>query len=1550
MRKVLAAAASLLAVLSFSAEAASFNPTQNYTEGQFGDVNSDSWYASSVKSAYELSFMNGTSSDVFSPDGNVTLAQALTVASRINAIYNQKQSPENSKDGNWYDSYVKYAVDAGIITENRFSDYSEPATRAQVAEIFANSLPESYYTVQNEVDRVPDVPSTNAYADQLLMLYKAGVVMGNDEYGTFFPDSNIKRSEMAAIINRVAIPENRLKKTLTLADYEDAYYLIDDATGIATNTVNIYGTSWNYDNRDQILSVTNIIKTLNDSSNTHPVTVWKDFVDQDKGLLTLEINTSVTTPSDTKSGIYYEITDDNKNSLMRFELVNGEFLFNGKPTGFKHWLGSFGLSIEMDLDKRVARLYIKGKDYGEYSLTDATAGRLYISTTEKDRNCAFSVSKVVLYRNYLVNEKFDIYSDKKMPVGWETTGSIAPVSIAEQPYNDADSALITADDKGTHTAKKSFNKISGNVVFESYVLLPEYAGRATVTLLGGSDKIASIYLDGNSSYADDGTKLLFHRNNIWQTLRIEANTTTGVVTYKVNGKTVHTAKVSGMPTFADSIEIKYEAQKASQMYFDDIEVYLTHEYDDYCPEPVPAFSDKYDVILNVCSLWHQGQHRGWEAVSAYDDKEPYLGFYDEGLTELADWEIKYMVEHGINVQHLCWYCPSDNIKNPIKKSRMNDALHDGFFNAKYSNMMDFTFMWENSGTNSHSLEQFKEYIWNYWVDYYFTDPRFYTVNNKVVFTVWNYNNFKNAFGGVEGAKAAKAFMDEDIKKYGFDGVILLFADGHNQSAEPFRTMASIGGDGSYAYHWNQDGIYASRAMPRMQKNADFNEIFIVPTASVGFNNIGWDFGRKPMASLEEHKKQLEYIRDTYLPTKENDAEDWHSKMVIISTWNEYGEGTYVMPAGVHGFGYLDNIREVLVGDNADMSPYNVKPTAQQKARLGHMYTGDMTTLMTTDLTSESSDEIPKEKAFTIKLSAWQNGFGTKSFSATDSLIKVSASGKDHGIMLKKAGFAASEVDAIHVRIKSPTPTKLEIFFTTAADGSWTQAKSFGADYNSGEYVDLYFHTSTNSAWTGNISQLRLDPATDIVDTEITAIDFLTYSEDQTDYSLNIDSIEYSPSDKITYVDGEYYVPAEPIKGFFSLHNFYYEWSRFTGRLYILSKNNTSLEFNVGSDKVLVNGKEQTLKKPLSLIDGLPNLPYTWLLEQIGTSITSIEGKTIKVNMVDPKYADIINSRKANEWEFNLPGDIENWQPNFMTTDVTDGILNCTAVERPGQSPLYDAMLAMKDIKLDASHYYKMVVRFKCDIPEGTKTNSSVYFATDTDKSLNQAKNVGIDITSEDGKTFKEYTFDFSKNERWNGYVTELRFDPISGGGSCSIDYIRFVYDQKGLQAVTYNEKEFEILNGDASDAASKAFFSNNATVTIVKDNDKKDDNVFNIASKDGKQWSYLRQKVTYTPGASYKVSFDAKFTGTNDGNIDKELASQIHVNARYNDGEKTDHVIKAMQIKVSDGWIKFECTYEIPATSSLRDSDEFTIYMNPIGEFGCNYRIDNVVVEEILSK
>ena len=56
-------------------------------EGQFADVKDGDWFAPSVVSAYEYGVLNGRGESSFAPSGNVTIAELLTIAARLRAIY-----------------------------------------------------------------------------------------------------------------------------------------------------------------------------------------------------------------------------------------------------------------------------------------------------------------------------------------------------------------------------------------------------------------------------------------------------------------------------------------------------------------------------------------------------------------------------------------------------------------------------------------------------------------------------------------------------------------------------------------------------------------------------------------------------------------------------------------------------------------------------------------------------------------------------------------------------------------------------------------------------------------------------------------------------------------------------------------------------------------------------------------------------------------------------------------------------------------------------------------------------------------------------------------------------------------------------------------------------------------------------------------------------------------------------------------------------------------------------------------------------------------------
>lgn len=194
-----------------------FQPVKSYTEGQFTDVSAEAWYAPNVKEAYELDLINGKSATRFDPNGNLTLGEAVKLAACLHSIYYQGAVEIDLSGADaWYQPYVDYAKEQGILPAG-FDNYNRAATRLEFASVLAKALPAEALTAINVVEdnAIPDFPLAGNNADGVYLLYRAGVLIGNNSSGEFTPNHTIARSEAAAIVTRMADPSLRRSITLT---------------------------------------------------------------------------------------------------------------------------------------------------------------------------------------------------------------------------------------------------------------------------------------------------------------------------------------------------------------------------------------------------------------------------------------------------------------------------------------------------------------------------------------------------------------------------------------------------------------------------------------------------------------------------------------------------------------------------------------------------------------------------------------------------------------------------------------------------------------------------------------------------------------------------------------------------------------------------------------------------------------------------------------------------------------------------------------------------------------------------------------------------------------------------------------------------------------------------------------------------------------------------------------------------------------------------------------------------------------------------------------
>lgn len=169
-----------------------------YSSSLFSDVKHGDWYENNVASAFELGLMVGNGDGTFNVNGGIRISETISIAARIHSTYYGMEIPQSGDV--WYEGSVKYALDNGLI-DHEYQDYGKPITRREFARILSHALPADKLGAINDISegQIPDVKAE----EEIYMLYNAGVLRG-DEDGSFHPDAEIRRCEVAAIVTRMA--------------------------------------------------------------------------------------------------------------------------------------------------------------------------------------------------------------------------------------------------------------------------------------------------------------------------------------------------------------------------------------------------------------------------------------------------------------------------------------------------------------------------------------------------------------------------------------------------------------------------------------------------------------------------------------------------------------------------------------------------------------------------------------------------------------------------------------------------------------------------------------------------------------------------------------------------------------------------------------------------------------------------------------------------------------------------------------------------------------------------------------------------------------------------------------------------------------------------------------------------------------------------------------------------------------------------------------------------------------------------------------------------
>ncbi|GAA4307598.1 glycoside hydrolase family 99-like domain-containing protein [Compostibacter hankyongensis] len=350
------------------------------------------------------------------------------------------------------------------------------------------------------------------------------------------------------------------------------------------------------------------------------------------------------------------------------------------------------------------------------------------------------------------------------------------------------------------------------------------------------------------------------------------------------------------------------------------------------PAPVKR-DEKLLVGAHYFPGWEKGRPEMWSQLIKHPERTPALGFYDQGIPEVADWETKWAVDHGVDFFIYCWYRTSQG--GPVEQ--MLGSAIAARNKSRFRNQMKYTIMWENQNRGRAGVANETDLMKNllpFWINNYFKGENYLKIDNKPVLFIYRPEFLVDDLGGEAQVRAAFAKMREACKQAGFDGLWLL-GEYRGLDAKHLELMKRLGLDYTFAYCWyvpnSPDPQQAiDSQLVSIHKTQELNilpQVVTVSQAWSGWRDEGSIWAIPPVA-FETLLRRAKAFVET-LPRNQLSGQ-----MLLLDNWNEWGEGHYIEPCTEYGFGYLDAIRKVFLNapdKHTDLIPEDLGRSSYETA-------------------------------------------------------------------------------------------------------------------------------------------------------------------------------------------------------------------------------------------------------------------------------------------------------------------------------------------------------------------------------------------------------------------------------------------------------------------------------------------------------------------------------------------------------------------------------------------------------------------------------------------
>ncbi|MEG1880137.1 MAG: stalk domain-containing protein, partial [Oscillospiraceae bacterium] len=794
---------------------------------------------------------------------------------------------------------------------------------------------------------------------------------------------------------------------------------------------------------------------------------------------------------------------------------------------------------------------------------------------------------------------------KNIPEDWkvETDGGYAKGELKESSQKPDIYSMKIDSRGGDVKLTKDFEVQDNKLIYKYKILIPKAIDGVKISLASGADNAISVTTNGSEFVSIDGggneKNIYKYVPNVWYHFKWEIDLNTNLATININGrKAIEDVPIASNGSI-DNIKVLAKQNSITEIFLDDF--LLTKKYDepsDYVPEPKKVESENTLNGMQMCSLWRDGNHIGWDWINNTPERKPYMGYYDEGSPEVADWEIKWMLEHGINFQMYCWYNIVADSDQPLKDPAMGWAIHDGLFDAKYRDQMDYMILWENAPHKAkNTLEHFKNNLVPFWIEHYLKDENYLKVDNRPIFGIYEYGQFLNDVGGKEKAKEALEYFTNECNKAGVgEPFFITSSSGNNDEV-------AVGFDYIYQYTY-QMGSW----IPDKQKDSMISyskkdpKLGVIPSICMGRDDSPWGMGPGNFVEPEKYKELISWVKEDLTPTLPKIA----SKPInMFTTWNEYGEGHFICPTEMTGFSYLDAIREAYIGDGEHQ---DIRPTKNQLDRIDNLYDSErkVKPLKRNPKPEKTPTNVVKGWYFDKDgdTEGWSANGIIKNYKALDGKISGEVTGWDPVLFSPSLGeFDASTVSQVKIRMKNGTSDCAgEFYYITKKYDGYTETKGINFEIvpNDNEFRDYYVDIYRSPYWReeDKVTQIRIDPTqwSESGKFEIESIELLGEpKEPDNSIGVFVDGDKKVCETKPFIVDGVTYAPLTNVGSYLSCET---DWEEKTGTISAVRGDKT-LQFKEGSNSVLINGNEIQIKQAPIVKDGTTYVSIRFIAETLG---------------------------------------------------------------------------------------------------------------------------------------------------------------------------------------------------------------------------------------------------------------------------------------------------------------------------------------------------------------